>query len=277
MDARCGRRRARGSAGPGSGPGCSSPRGALAQRALPALACSAGRRPSAKTVSDGSYSMPMIASRPLGTMFHVTGTAATQYSRTAADAAGRRHSAAAPTRWRPRAVAARLTDDDRPVHERVDQAVELYVPGRAERHRVAAPAAASPCRVSITPEFQNPLPCSVGRERRAGVPRRLARVDAARVEARRLERGGELARGRSRARFSGSPGPERRRVGLDRTPAASGTSASCPTGTVSVLGHEAEVLDAAGLAGRADVDRARRRRRGCELLGGLEVASRPAA
>ena len=40
--------------------------------------------------------MPMIASRPLGTMFQVTGTAATQYSRVAADADGAASRLAAP-------------------------------------------------------------------------------------------------------------------------------------------------------------------------------------
>ena len=49
-----------------------------------------------KTVSAGVYSMPMIASRPLGTMFQVTGTAATQYSRVAADAEGAASRLAAP-------------------------------------------------------------------------------------------------------------------------------------------------------------------------------------
>ena len=49
-----------------------------------------------KTVSAGVYSIPMIASRPLGTMLNVTGTAATQYSRVAADADGAASRLAAP-------------------------------------------------------------------------------------------------------------------------------------------------------------------------------------
>ena len=51
-----------------------------------------------KTVSAGVYSIPMIASRPLGTMLKVTGTAATQYSRVAADADGAASKLAAPMR-----------------------------------------------------------------------------------------------------------------------------------------------------------------------------------
>ena len=43
-----------------------------------------------------SYVVPVIASRPLGTMFHVVGTAATQYSRTAPDATGAATAVAAP-------------------------------------------------------------------------------------------------------------------------------------------------------------------------------------
>ncbi len=64
-----------------------------------------------KTVSDGAYEVFMIASRWLGTMFQVTGTAATQYSRTLAEAAGAAASAAAPVPSVNAAtiVAARLT------------------------------------------------------------------------------------------------------------------------------------------------------------------------
>src|SRR4051812_49970391 len=48
------------------------------------------------TLSAGAYSIPMIASRPLGTILKVTGTAATQYSRVAADADGAASRLAAP-------------------------------------------------------------------------------------------------------------------------------------------------------------------------------------
>ena len=53
------------------------------------------------------YSIPMIASRPLGTMLNDTGTAATQYSRVSADAEGAANSVAAPAI---RTVARRLTE-----------------------------------------------------------------------------------------------------------------------------------------------------------------------
>ena len=50
------------------------------------------------TVSAGVKAVPWIASRPLGAMFSVTGTAATQYSRVAAeDADGAASRLAAPT------------------------------------------------------------------------------------------------------------------------------------------------------------------------------------
>src|SRR4051794_41768036 len=49
-----------------------------------------------KTVCDVSYVVPWIASRPLGIMFHDTGTAATHVSRTAACAAAAGRGAAAP-------------------------------------------------------------------------------------------------------------------------------------------------------------------------------------
>ena len=54
--------------------------------------------------------MPAIASRPLGIMFHVTGTAATQYWRVWADATGAATSAAAPIVSAATIVAARLTE-----------------------------------------------------------------------------------------------------------------------------------------------------------------------
>ena len=62
-----------------------------------------------KTVCDGEYSIPMIASRWLGIMFQLTGTAATQYRRTAADADGAATSAAAPIASAATRVAARFT------------------------------------------------------------------------------------------------------------------------------------------------------------------------
>src|SRR6478672_1878318 len=78
--------------------------------------------------------VPMIASRPLGAMFHEDGTASTQTSRTRADAgaaATAHHSARTPadaralTLWaRPKA---RLSDLDRRLHPRVDEAHEVQL------------------------------------------------------------------------------------------------------------------------------------------------------
>jgi hypothetical protein len=59
------------------------------------------------TVSAGVYSIPMIASWPLGTMLNVTGTAATQYSRVAAEAGGAASRLAAPANA---SAASRLTE-----------------------------------------------------------------------------------------------------------------------------------------------------------------------
>jgi len=48
------------------------------------------------TVCAGAYLVPVMSSNPLGTMFQVTGTAATQNSRVAADAAGAAANATTP-------------------------------------------------------------------------------------------------------------------------------------------------------------------------------------
>ena len=52
-------------------------------------------------------------------------------------------------------------DRDLPVHERVDHAVEVVLPRRPELDGVAGRQRRA-AAVSMTPEFQNPLPCSAG-------------------------------------------------------------------------------------------------------------------
>ncbi len=53
--------------------------------------------------------MPVIASRPFGAMFQVTGSAATQTSRVSADATGAAANAAAPVHIAATSVARRVT------------------------------------------------------------------------------------------------------------------------------------------------------------------------
>ena len=115
------------------------------QLACASSSCSAGRRRCRTPCRPAPYSMPMIASRPFGTMFQVAGTAATQYSRVTADAEGAASRLAAPAINR--AVQSSL-DGDGTAHEGVDQAVVGVRAGSVELDGRRGPAAASPspCR-----------------------------------------------------------------------------------------------------------------------------------
>jgi hypothetical protein len=61
------------------------------------------------TVCAGAYRVPVMSSNPFGTMFQVTGTAATQNSRVAARAGGAADIAAAPITRRVISATRRLT------------------------------------------------------------------------------------------------------------------------------------------------------------------------
>src|SRR3954452_12649484 len=80
-------------------------------------------------VCAASNCSPMMASRPLGTTFHVSGIAPTQYSRTAAPAVDGTASAlratSAPSATRRRWDIVPLLDGERPLHPGVDRADEV--------------------------------------------------------------------------------------------------------------------------------------------------------
>ena len=189
-----------------SGPGIRSelpePAGTLAQRLAPVAACSAGRRPSPKTVSAGVVLHPHDRVAPVGD-----------------DVPGHRHRGDPVLAGRPRTPTGRRAsspprcdqqrlsvvslDGDGTVHERVDQAVVRVRPGRVELHARGL-GSGDAAALSSTPEFQNPLPCSVGlsddRRRRRSGRRRSGRSPGASNEA-------AIAPRYDVGSVSGSPGP----------------------------------------------------------------------
>ena len=222
------RRRARGSAGRGSGPGCPSPP-ARWRAGASSPSCSGGRRRSGRRSATGAYAVVHDRVAPVGD--HVPGhrhrgdPVRRGRPRTPT---GRRRKRRRPQRQRPRAWPHASLDDDRPVHERVDQAVELVLARLRRTSRCAASAAASPSTLSSTPVFQNPLPCSVGVRAGVGAADRSGTPPPGRTD-RRLDVAASLPRYESGLRSRGcrdrsSPcGPRTSR-------GASGTSASCRPG-----------------------------------------------
>ena len=200
-------------------------------------ACSGGRRPSGTRSATGRSACPVIASRPLGTMFHVTGHGGDPVlaDRRGRGAGRRRRAPPPPARGRPRAWPRALSlHGDRPVHERVDHAVELVRAPARERHRARARQRRRRRRV-----HHAAVPEPVAVQRRASAP-----------PSRAAARSGRPPRGSNgpapwndaaiwpryeAGSVSGLPGPERRGVVLGRAGRHPERSV-VPAGTVTFPG-----------------------------------------